>query len=1001
MTIHIDNGSTSVGGGGTTDHSALTNLSFTSAGHTGFQADIGTDTTSKFLRGDLVWTPLSTAGVTDHAALTNLDFPSAGHVGTLSVGTNSVWANTFSGNTVNAVVLSGTNVYAGTFSGGTVKASGITCGTLQGVVISTGGSFSGLATGAVGQFLYQSGANVYGWANTSAVGGLGTDVVVPYVGAISSLVLGKAFSATSITCGTLQGVIVGTGGTFTAVATDSVGKFLAQSGANTYAWFATSAGSSMTTGILSANAPITTSGLSHVATAAQTISITTAIVAISAPLSTSAVFTTITAAQTLSITTGVLTANPPLTTSAVWSVLGGAKTLGITTAVMTVSAPLTTSAVWTTLTAAQTLAITTGVLTANPPLTTSTTWSILGAAKTLGITTALITVNAPLTTSAVWTTLTAAQTVGITTAIVSIVAPLSTSAVFTCLSAAQTLSINTATIWATTLSSTNTYSTYFSGGTIGVGAITCGTLQGVVISTGGSFSALATGAVGAFLAQSGANVYGWFNTSAAGGLGTDVVVPYAGAVSDLILNKRFMATGITCGTLQGVIVGTGGTISAVATGGVGTFFTHSGNNVYVWANTAAQAGLGTDVIVPYLGAVTSVNLGNNNISAYSFSASSTGGSVFSSTVSGNTFVANTFSGGTFLATTLTCGTLQGVVIGSGGSFSAIATGAVGKFLAQSGANTYAWFNTAAQAGLGTDVVVPYIGAVSDINLGSQNITATIVSAGTVNANIFSGGNLTATGITAGTLQGAIISTGGSFSAVATGAVGTFFSHSGGNVYVWANTQASLPTVTTGIISGLLPITTDNTRYALGGAVQLSLNTANIWATTFSGTTVLATTLSGTICRVGTMNVPSSATPILKNAGEVAVDSTTTTGSAFHFYSDAQYCLPVYYSKSFVIVNPAGVATYMLWKVPYAITLRNAYAYCAGGTVQGALYECDENGATATTATVNANITGTTTTSCNIVNAGIHAGDFIDWITTTTGGTPTQLSCTFYYTMDTG
>jgi hypothetical protein len=150
-----------------------------------------------------------------------------------------------------------------------------------------------------------------------------------------------------------------------------------------------------------------------------------------------------------------------------------------------------------------------------------------------------------------------------------------------------------------------------------------------------------------------------------------------------------------------------------------------------------------------------------------------------------------------------------------------------------------------------------------------------------------------------------------------------------------------------------------------------------------------------------MNVSSSATPILKNAGEVMVDSSTTTGSALQFYSDLQYALPAYHSKSFLITTPAGAATYMLWKVPYALTLRNAFAYCAGGTVTGALYEADGNGATVSTATVSKAVSGTTTTALVIANAGIDAGDFIDWITTTTGGTPTQLSCTFYYTMDTG
>ena len=697
-------------------------------------------------------------------------------------------------------------------------------------------------------------------------------------------------------------------------------------------------------------------------------------------------------------------------------------------------------------------------------------------------------------------------------------------------------------------------------------ALTCGTLQGLLMGTGGSLKVIGTtGVVGQFLYVSGGNTYAWANTSAAGGLGTDIVIPYLGAVSDVLLgNYKLSANAVTCGTLQGVVVGTGGSLTAIGTGATGAFFYHAGNNTYAYANTQASLPtittgkvgtllpLTTDTTRYVLGGALELSLNTANIWATTFS--------------GTNFYGGTHSGGTFLASAITCGTLKGILMGTGGSLQTIGTtGNVGEFLYVSGANTYAWANTAAQAGLGTDVVVPYLGAVSDLNLGSYDIFADVISANTIkastlssttlNASIISGGTLRATAITCGTLQGLLMGTGGTVQAIAsTGVVGNFLTVSGGNVYAWANTAASLPTVTTGIISGLLPITTDNTRYVLGGTLQLSLNTANIWATTFSGTnfyggthsggTFFATTYSGTtvlvtttsattsyattgsfstlrattlsggtliasgitagtlqgvvfgtggafsavatgavgtflthsganvyawantaaqaglgtdvivpyigavsnmnlgsyaitanafsststgvsvfsstltflgICSGATLQattvtcssfyststsvVYSAASPIMTVAGQVGVDVTTTSGSAFRFFSNAQYCLPAYQSKSFTIVNPAGAATYGIWRTPYAYTLQTVYALCAGGTVTGALYEADGNGANCLTSTINAAITGTTTTASNIVNGGIDSGDFLCWITTSTGGTPTRLDVTYNYTVE--
>jgi len=236
--------------------------------------------------------------------------------------------------------------------------------------------------------------------------------------------------------------------------------------------------------------------------------------------------------------------------------------------------------------------------------------------------------------------------------------------------------------------------------------------------------------------------------------------------------------GVTSGVLQGVTFGTGGSLSAVATGGVGQFLYHVGGNTYAWVDTAAQAGLGTDVVIPYLGAVSDTFLGAQDIQATIFS--------------GNTVNAGTLSGGVFLATGITDGTIQGIVAGTGGSFFSIgSTGGAGQFLYSVGNNTYAWANTQAPAVTTTAGLVPYSGATADVFLATRDIGATIFSGGTVLADVITGGTVLATAITAGTFQGILMGTGGSVQAIGTtGVVGQFLHVSGGNTYSFANTATA-------------------------------------------------------------------------------------------------------------------------------------------------------------------------------------------------------------------
>jgi len=839
----------------------------------------------------------------------------------------------------------------------------------------------------------------------------------------------------------LNGLLIGTGGVFAVTETGTAGQVLQSDGDNTYTWVSLGTASHNAVTIGTDGAGLA-NGLSL---ADQEITMTTASATVIGTLST-ALFATFNS-KLAYITTGILGVSAPFNTDQTRYVLGGAVNISLNTATIWATTFSGTNFYGGTFSGnavkATTVSGTTIYATTLSGVTARVNTAVVGSLDgiffgTGGIVDSVATggvgqflYQSGANTYAYASTQASLPTV--TTGIISGLLPITTDNTRYVLGGTLQLSLNTSTIWATTLSATNFYGGTHSGSAIQATTISgttvyavtlsgttarvstgiVGSLNGVFFSTGGVMTAIATDSVGKFLVQSGANVYSWANTAAQAGLGTDVVVPYTGGVSSLLLGAyRFSATGITCGTLQGVVISTGGSFSAVATGAVGSFFVQSGANTYSWANTSSVGGLGTDTVVPYLGAVSDLNLGAYTLSATIITGSAvratvlSGTTVYASTCSATNVYATTFSGTTVKADTLSGTTLYATTI--------------------SGTNAY--ITTISSTTVKADTLSST--TLYSTNVSAGTIYATTYSGTTVKADTFSGTTFYATtysGITArvstaivGTLNGQVFSTGGILTTVATGAVGSFFVQSGANVYSWANTAASLPTVTTGIISGLLPIVTDNTRYVLGGTLQMSLNTNILWAithsgtnfyggthsgsavqaTTLSGTTLYATTSSAVTARASTQYVFGADNPTQTAVGGIAVKSTTTSGGGFRIYTDAEYTIPVYQSKSFCITAPSGAATYMLFKAPYNLTLRNVYCFASGGTVTGALYECDGNGATAVSATAYGAITGTTTTASNIVNGTIDAGDFIDWITTSTGGTTTQFACSVFYSMDT-
>ena len=184
---------------------------------------------------------------------------------------------------------------------------------------------------------------------------------------------------------------------------------------------------------------------------------------------------------------------------------------------------------------------------------------------------------------------------------------------------------------------------------------------------------------------------------------------------------------------------------------------------------------------------------------------------------------------------------------------------------------------------------------------------------------------------------------------------------------------------------------------------MNLGSYAITANAFSATSTGNTLFYGNVyCNSASLfTVPIGANPTLTSGGQIAVDSTTTSGSALRFYSNAEYCLPAYWCENYLLYAPAATGTFHIWRVPYNVTFRDVNFLCRGGTsVTGGLYEADGAGinlVAMTSAIVITAASGNTTSA--IVNAGADAGDYIAWVHTARGGAVTSLAINISYTID--
>lgn len=106
------------------------------------------------------------------------------------------------------------------------------------------------------------------------------------------------------------------------------------------------------------------------------------------------------------------------------------------------------------------------------------------------------------------------------------------------------------------------------------------------------------------------------------------------------------------------------------------------------------------------------------------------------------------------------------------------------------------------------------------------------------------------------------------------------------------------------------------------------------------------------------------------------------------------------SKSFVITNPTTASDLPIWRNPVAMTITHVHLLCQGQTISGQLWEYDANGLNGST--VDDDIQGIVNTNVDddgsLSNAGIAAGNYLGWKTTSATAGATYAIITVDYTI---
>lgn len=174
--------------------------------------------------------------------------------------------------------------------------------------------------------------------------------------------------------------------------------------------------------------------------------------------------------------------------------------------------------------------------------------------------------------------------------------------------------------------------------------------------------------------------------------------------------------------------------------------------------------------------------------------------------------------------------------------------------------------------------------------------------------------------------------------------------------------------------------------------------------TFNATTDTVT-VGGAIVS-SSLVAPNSSNPSLSTAGQIAVDTSSTSGSMIRFYGDASYAIPAYESRGIVLDTPTTNADYPLPTFPFDITIQEIRLLTRGpaaSSLTGILYNCNTVGllcsaiGTGLTSTVDTVVSDT----ASLTNKTLTANNMLFWDTTSVTGAVTSDTVTIIYTVNPG